>query len=346
MNEIVDAHMHLFDVSSRHRPATYLPVKLFGWNESALRLAMKYLGPKSSLAYFGHRTDMVRNYLPDNFRRDSASSHVGRYVHVQVGWEDKNPMDPVGETRWLEQLDDGPAAIVAFADLRLGASVAPVLAAHAAASGRLRGIRQMLAWHPNPGVMNFADQAEISRTAAFREGYQQLAAHKLSFDAWCFSNQLDEVGELAASCPDVPVVLCHAGTPIGIGGPFMGVGATSQERDRITKQWRASIAKLGEHQHVFCKLSGLLMPALGFGYEHSASSPTVSELVDRLGPLISHCIEVFTPQRCMFASNFPVDRVSADYSTIVQALLQITASHGAEAQQTMFADNAIKFYRI
>jgi len=346
LDEIVDSHIHLFDVANKDRPATHLPVKLFGWNDTVLRWAMKYLGPKSALSYFGSRTDMVHDYLVENFRRDSVSSKVRRYVHIQVGWKETEPMDPVGETRWLERLSDGPAAMVAFADLRLGAGVAPVLEAHKSASNRVRGIRQMLAWHPNKDVMNFSHEPEISRTPAFRAGYEQLAVHNLSFDAWCFDDQLDEVIELAAWCPEVPMVLCHAGTPVGIGGEFMGVGATEQQRDRIAKEWRDSILQLGQQQHVMCKLSGLLMPVLGFGYEHCSMRPTVSELVDSLGPLVSHCIEAFTPQRCIYASNFPVDRVSADYFTIVEALLDITAPHGAAAQKAMFADNAAAFYRI
>ncbi len=346
IDEIVDPHIHLFDVANPNRPATYLPAKLFGWNDALLRWVMKYLGPKSALAYFGQRTDMVRDYFPENYRQDTASSKVGRYVHIQVGWQDDQPLDPVGETRWLEQLADGPAAMVAFADLCLGSNVAPVLAAHKSASSRVRGIRQMLAWHPNKGIMDFAHAPEISRTPGFRLGYEQLAAHDLSFDAWCFSDQLDEVTELAASCPDVPMVLCHAGTPIAIGGEFMGVGKSEQERDRIAKKWRESILRLSEQPHVVCKLSGLLMPALGFGFEHRSKRPTVSELVDCLGPLVSQMVDAFTPQRCMFASNFPVDRVSADYATIVDALIEITESSGADIQRALFADNAASFYRI
>ncbi len=159
IDEIVDPHIHLFDVANPNRPATYLPAKLFGWNDALLRWVMKYLGPKSALAYFGQRTDMVRDYFPENYRQDTASSKVGRYVHIQVGWQDDQPLDPVGETRWLEQLADGPAAMVAFADLCLGSNVAPVLAAHKSASSRVRGIRQMLAWHPNEGIMDFAHAA-------------------------------------------------------------------------------------------------------------------------------------------------------------------------------------------
>lgn len=194
--------------------------------------------------------------------------------------------------------------------------------------------------------MNFAHQPRLSQSASFRAGYEQLAEHDLSFDAWCFGDQIDEVTDLAAFCPQVPMVLCHGGTPIGIAGPFMGIGATAAARDRIDKQWRESILRLAEQQHVMCKLSGWLMPIVGFGFEQRLDRPGVAELVDKLGPLVNHLITAFTPQRCMFGSNFPVDRVSADYDKIFQAMIRLTADFGTDAQRSIFRDSAMKFYRL
>ena len=344
--DVVDPHMHLFDVANKHRPATYRSVQLFGWSERVLRFMMKYLGPQDALAYFGERTDMLRDYLPASFRADSRSSRVKRYVHIQVVWEDHTPLAPVGETRWLEQLEDGPAAMVAFADLLLGQDVAEVLNAHIDASDRVRGIRHMIAWHEKNGIMNFAHEPEISRSSEFRSGFEQLAAHNLSFDAWCFGDQISEVRELAASCPEVPVVLCHTGTPVGFGGEFQGIGSSKSERESIASKWRDDISALAEQPQVMCKISGLLMPAMGFGYEKSDASPSVAELTDRLSPLVTHCIDAFTPERCMIASNFPVDRVSADYETVTRAMFGITSEYGEAAQRSLFADTAAKFYRL
>ena len=104
------------------------------------------------------------------------------------------------------------------------------------------------------------------------------------------------------------------------------------------------ISGLALNTHVNCKLSGLLMPVLGFGYEHSKKSPSVAELVGRLSPMIEHCIDAFGPERCMVASNFPVDKVAVTYETMTKAMLEMTHRYGLEAQQAMFAGTAETFY--
>ncbi len=345
VDEMIDSHIHLFDLKGTPRPMQPLG-KLFGWNERVLRFMAARMMPKDTVAFFGRDTDLLSDYLPAEFRADSASSNVGRYVHVQAGWKDKSPMDPVGETRWLEGLDDGPAAIVAHADLALGTAVGPVLRAHIAASGNVRGIRHMLSWHKNDMVMNFTETPQLSRTLAFRNGFDQLAAHELSFDAWCYSDQIGEVAELAAHNPDVPMVLCHVGSPVGVGGEFHGVGVSDQERARIVGRWRHAISDLAEHQHVHCKLSGLMMPALGFGFENARSPVGVQQLVDRLSPMVEHCIDAFGPERCMVASNFPVDRVAVTFEAMISAMLEMTHRYGLDAQTAMFANTARAFYRM
>jgi len=345
VDEMLDAHIHLFNLKGTPRPMQPLG-KLFGWNERVLRFMATKLMPDDTVNFFGPGTPLLADYMPVDYRADVESSGVGRYVHVQAAWTDKRPLDPVGETVWLESLDDGPAAIIGYADLSLGADVAPVLAAHNAASTRMRGIRHMLAWHHDKTVMNHAVRPRLAHDPRFREGFDRLTEHGLSFDAWCYSAQIDEVSALAQHNPDVPMVLCHMGTPIGIGGEFGGIGVSEQERARIAGEWRDGISGLALNKHVNCKLSGLLMPVLGFGYEHSKKSPSVAELVGRLSPMIEHCIDAFGPERCMVASNFPVDKVAVTYETMTKAMLEMTHRYGLEAQQAMFAGTAETFYRI
>jgi len=194
--DAVDPHIHLFDLRGTPRPMQPLG-KLFGWNERLLRFMATKMMPSDTVAFFGRETDLLGDYLPQHYRADSRSSNIGRYVHIQAGWTDKKPLDSVGETEWLDRLPDGPAAIVGYADLALGDDVEPVLQAHRAASDRFRGIRHMLSWHPSDEVMNFAETEGLSRTAPFRAGYDKLATHGLSFDAWGYSDQLDEIAELA-----------------------------------------------------------------------------------------------------------------------------------------------------
>lgn len=321
--------------------------KMFGWSSTLLRFMAERMMPAETVAFFGGKqTDLLGDYLVTHYRADSRAEGVSRYIHIEAGWKDDDPLDPVGETAWLDGLADGPAAIIGHADLSRGGAVGEVLAAHKRASDRFRGIRHSLSWHEADGVMNFASSAELSRTSSFRAGFDQLAEHNCSFEAWCYSTQLTEVADLAAHNPDVPMVLCHVGTPVGWAGPFGGVGSTEAERDGIARQWQDDISALAEQPHVHCKLSGLLMPVIGFGYEHATVKPTASELVDRLSPLLTHCIESFGPERCMVASNFPVDRVSCSYGAWMEAMVQITASHGAEAQAHLLRDTATRFYRL
>ncbi len=343
--EPIDPHIHLFDVKNTPRPTQPL-AKMFGWNEKLLRTMAKKMFPKSTLYAFGERNHLVVDYLPDHYRADTASSKIGRYVHIQAGWKDKTPMDAVGETEWLETLADKPAGIVAYADLALGADVAPVLAAHRKASDRVVGVRHMLSNHPAPAVMDFAEDSELSRTSGFRSGMEELAKAGLSFDAWAYGHQLGQVAELAAAVPEVDMVLDHCGTPVAHAGEFHGVGASAASRDRIAGEWRDGILAVAAQPHVRVKLSGLLMPVVGFGYEHTEDNPSSSELVDRLGPLIRHCIDAFGPERCMVASNFPVEKVSADYADWFDAMVELTSQDGAEAQAAMFAGTAAAFYKL
>ena len=345
LDEVIDPHIHLFDVAGTPRPTQRL-VKMFGWNDKVLRTAAKVMFPRSVMNYFGADNSLISGYLTPNYRQDTASSKIGRYVHIEAGWKDKTPMDAVGETEWLESLDDPPAGIVAHADLALGIEVAPVLRAHKAASSRVKGIRHMMAKHPNKSVMAFAEDPDMSRTSEFRAGYEQLAEHELSFDAWVFSTQLGQVADLAEAVPEVPMVLCHCGTPAGYGGDFQGVGASQTARDQIAAQWRNGILMVAAQPHVRVKLSGLLMPVIGFGYEDAVTKPGASELVDKLGPLVRFCIDAFGPERCMVASNFPVDRVSASYEDLFNAMVELTATDGPQAQAQMFAGTAESFYQL
>lgn len=345
VDDVVDPHIHLFNLKGTPREMQPLG-KLFGWNERVLRFMATKLMPSEAIDFFGAKTDLLADYMPEHYRADSRPSKVGRYVHIQAGWKDKKPLDPVGETAWLESMGDKPAAIVAYADLSLGAGVVPVLEAHLAISERVRGIRHMLSHHPSSRVMDFAHEEAVARTPGFRAGFDQLAEHDLSFDAWCYGHQLDEVAELAKHNPSVPMVLCHVGTPVAMMGEFGGIGVSAQERARIGDEWRDSISALAQHGQVMCKLSGLLMPVLGLGYETAPKKPSVGELVDKLTPIVEHCIDAFGVERCMVASNFPVDRVAAPYATITQAMVEMTARYGADAQQALFADTAASFYHI
>ncbi|MCC6877947.1 MAG: amidohydrolase family protein [Sandaracinaceae bacterium] len=346
---IVDPHLHLWDVHDNPRQVRPL-VRLAGWNRRLLVTIAKLAFPKDLIAFFGERNHAVEDYLPDDYLRDARPAGIERYVHVQAGWKDARPMDPVGETRWLESLRRGTASglagIVGYADLQLGERVRDVLDAHRAASPAFRGIRHTLAWHESPMVHSFAPVPELSRDRAWRRGFEALVERGLTYDAWLYHSQLPELAALARDFPEARIVLCHAGTPVGALGPFHGLGIYSNERARILDQWRDGIAEVAACPNVWCKISGLTMPVLGLGYHEGEAKPGAQELAEVIAPLAKGALDAFGAERCMFASNFPVDKVSVDMQTLWAAYAEIVRDRGEDDRRRLFAENATRFYRL
>ena len=342
---ILAPHIHQWDQRKTPRKATPL-VKLLGWKPSLMYWVGKHVFPSDLYNYFGRPEYVLGDYLPVDFEGDTKDVELAGFVHVQAGWEARGPMGPVGETRWLESLGT-PAlkGIVAHADLALGEAVEPVLRAHVEASPRTRGIRYMLANHPDKALHSFEPKAQLSRDRTWRAGYALLAKHGLSFDAWVYHHQLDEIAELARDFPDVPVILCHGGTPVEYGGPFSTMKTSANERAQVEARWREGIECVAEQSNVVVKLSGLVMPCCGFGF-HERDSVSVDELVDKLGPLISFLIESFGVERCMFASNFPVDKVAGSWSALFEAYARMVADRPLAERRALFHDNAVRVYRL
>ena len=287
----------------------------------------------------------------EQLRADIGPRHVSSTVFVECGSEYRadgpEPMRSVGETVWVESLaaaaaDGSASGIVGFADLTLGAAVADVLAAHIeGGAGRFRGIRHVNAFdaddrirashtNPPPGLLGRAD---------FRAGYAELAAAELSFDAWLYFPQLPELVALARAQPDVPIVLDHLGGPIGIG-PYEG------RRDEILATWRASMAEVAACENVTLKLGGIGMPIFGQSWHKQDVSPTSEEVAAVWGDPIRWCIDTFGPSRCMFESNFPVDRASVSYSTLWNSFVIMAAGYDDKERQQLFRQTALTAYRI
>jgi predicted TIM-barrel fold metal-dependent hydrolase len=346
---LLDSHVHLWHPRQTPREVSLL-VRLFGFSESLLDWLAPRLFPKDALAFYGTPQHIVRPYLPATYQQDLQGQKSQGFIHVEASWTGKGPFGPVGETRWLETLqavgDSNIRAIVAQADLTLGAAVNDVLKAHLAASQRVRGIRSMLAWHPSPHILNSVPKAETSRFSSFRIGYEQLAKHQLSFETSCYDNQLGEILSLARAYPAQPLLLCHMGTPVAIGGQFGDVGRTPDERLRIRLDWEAALVRLSECPNVSVKLSGLTMPICGFGYEHRPQPPSVDELVNELGPLINFVIDTFGPERCMFGSNFPVDKASVPLTNLLTAYHKMVAHRPLAERHCLFHGTAESFYHL
>jgi len=296
-------------------------------------------------------------YLLDEILHDTGSGHrVVATVFVECmsmyRADGPAPMRPVGETEFVNgiaaQSASGrygetrvAAGIVSFADLSLGAAVEEVLEAHLKASPRFRGIRHAGGFDPHPEVRNSHTNppADLYQSAKFREGFAKLGKLGLTFEAWQYHPQLPQVVDLARAFPDTTIILDHFGGPLGIG-PYEG------HREEILRQWKKDIAELARCANLVAKLGGINMPVNGFGWHKRTSPPTSDELVAATRDYYLHAIECFSSARCMFESNFPVDRISCSYAVLWNSFKKLATSFSEAEKTQLFSGTAARVYRL
>lgn len=347
--KILDSHVHQWDPRTTPREAS-LAVKLFGWNPRLLDFIVRLVMPKALVDFVGPGEHVLNAYLPEDLRADLANyrERLAGIIHVQAGWKGKKHIDVVDETRWLESIDphgETIRGIVGAAHLE-APDLAFVLDAHQRASKRFRGVRDMLAAHPNESIADWEHEPELLRKSAWREGYRLLGQRGLTFDAWMYHHQLHEFAGLVRAAPETKVVLCHLATPIALAGPFGGLGTTEADRARIRDEWKQAISEFAAIPHTRFKISGLVMPIMGFGAEQREQPMGEQEFVDRVGPLIEWAIGAIGIDRCMFGSNFPVDKVSIDYATLISGLDALLSNRTDDEKAKFFSGNAREFYSI
>ncbi len=292
----VDAHHHLWDLRACHYP---------------------WLMARGVRRFFGDPTPIQKNYLPRDFLSESARYRPVKSVHIQVGVEEKQSVD---ETRWLAtQANTGPGfphGIVAFADLSADDAAAQ-LDDHLAATD-IRGVRQIVGRHVDEDSRT--GTGSLLANPAWRRGLGELADRGLSFDLQLVPPQLDDAYRVFSTVPDLPVALCHCGSPWDRSPE--GLDA-----------WRAGLKRLATLPRFYCKVSGLGM----FDPDWT---------VRTLRPIVTDVIEIFGPDRCLFGSNFPVDKLYRSYTELWSAYEAIAADYSADEQTAMFRTNAERFYRL
>jgi predicted TIM-barrel fold metal-dependent hydrolase len=233
------------------------------------------------------------------------------------------------------------AGIVGTADCLLGAAVGEVLDAHLAASPRFRGIRHAAGWDADARVKNSHSDPppDLYADARFREGFAELAPRALSFEAWQYHHQLPLVTDLARAFPETTIVLNHFGGPLGIG-PYAG------RRAEILETWKRDLAELAACPNVVAKLGGLLMPVNGFDFHRAERPPTSDAVVAATGDWYRHAIDCFGPERCLFESNFPVDKASVAYGVLWNAFKKLVADASDAEKDALFHDTAARVYRL
>ncbi len=186
---------------------------------------------------------------------------------------------------------------------------------------------------PGPGRADqFADPA-------FRRGVARLGARGLTFDSWHYHHQNPDFAALARAVPDTVMVLDHFGTPLG-------VGTYAPQREEIFATWCDDIAEIARCENVVAKLGGLAMPDNGFAWHTADRPPTSDELVAAHARYYLHAIECFGPDRCMFESNFPIDRFSLSYRVLWNGLKKIAAPFSPAERDAMFFGTAARVYRL
>jgi len=294
-------------------------------------------------------------YYLDELLTDLTSGHnVVATVFLQCFWAYRTSgpedMRPVGETEFVASVAAEAerrkthakvcAGIIGHVDFR-GDSVDAILDAHiAAAGGRFRGIRQVTARHPRfLASISTPPSFALMDDPRFRAGFASLGKRKLSFDAWLYHTQIHQLVDLARAFPETPIVLNHVGGPLGVG-PYRGRG------DAVFADWRAGLKVLATCPNVHMKLGGLAMVVNGFDFHENALPPSSGELADAWRPWMESCIELFGADRCMFESNFPVDKGMCSYPVLWNGFKRIAAGASAGEKAALFHDTAAGFYRL
>jgi L-fuconolactonase len=278
-------------------------------------------------------------------------------VFVECGSEYRSDgpvaLRPVGESEYVKAQAEKSKRLatrgkppilgmVSHADLTLGASVKEVLEAHAEVAGELlRGIRHATAFYPDPpAVDRYTGRiSELMMSADFRNGFAQLASANLTFDAWLVHTQIRELIDLAQTFPDTTIVFDHFGGPLGIG-PYAG------KQVDIYPQWKADVAELARCQNVVAKLGGLAMTINGWGWDKRNTPASSDELVMAHQDYYLHMIDCFGPDRCMFESNFPMDKLSVSYNVLWNGFKKIAKGFSENEKAALFSGTAQRVYRL
>lgn len=334
---IIDAHHHLWYISRSQLAAI----------EASSTIVSKAYQPSRAGAW---------RYLLDELLADAKTGHNVRatvFVDAHAMYKIDGPKElrSLGEVEFaagVGAMADSRvfgdvracAAIVGNVDLRLGEAAMPVLERHLqAAGGRYRGVRsaETMAHDPDRSILGGSGVAHVLLDERFRVGLRCLQRLGLSLDVWLLEPQLPDLLDLARAFPDVPMILNHAGGPVGV--------ASYRLAERFGP-WSRSIRSLATCSNVTVKLGGLALPTLGLEVCESATPVDSAQLAHAWKPYLETCIEAFGAERCMFESNFPVDSRVCSYSVLWNAFKRATSGASLGERAALFAGTAARVYRI
>jgi L-fuconolactonase len=305
----------------------------------------------------------VEAYSPDAFLSEKAGSGHNIVATVSVdcrtNYRDTGPehLRILGETEYIERVANEAnrrggryagacAAIVPTANLLDGAAVGEILDMHRELSGRVRGIRLLTAFDesfPAPpqrtsGMLPLRAPGMIMRSD-FRAGFAELVKRDMTYDAWVFQHQLDEVIDLARAFPTARIILNH------LGGPIIG-GRYGNDKQAAFADWKRRITAVAACDNVVLKVGGLNLKFAGVSAIGRERPRTSIETVAVQRDYILAGIEAFAPARCMFLSNFPVDMRGISYTVLWNVFKLVTRGFSAHERSDMFANVAARTYGI
>ncbi|HJO11206.1 MAG: amidohydrolase family protein [Gammaproteobacteria bacterium] len=321
-------------------------------NEPALEPELPIIDPHH------HLWDRPNNrYMLEDLLEDTSTHNVRQTVFVECTSmyraDGPEELRVVGETEFVQGVAAKSASggygemraatgIVGSANLRLGDRVAAVLEAQIAASPqRFRGIRHRAAWADRSVLPNQrADSPEhILLDPDFRKGYAHLRTYGLSFEGWLYHTHIADLTDLAKAFPDTIIIFNHLGGPIGVGN-YAG------RRDEVFAAWKPAVAELASCPNVVAKVGGIQMVVNGYGWHEQDRPPTSDELLAANRDWYNYTIDQFGPDRCMFESNFPVDKLSCSYTVLWNQFKKLTRGFSADERAAMFHDTAKRVYRL
>ncbi|GAA1632823.1 amidohydrolase family protein [Nocardia ninae] len=354
---IVDAHMHEWDPFQTPREASGL-AKMYRLAPGFVEKHFRRLAGQPNQELLLTPKNAALPYLPDQYTADAegvaeaVGAPIRSVVHCEAGWAAKGALAAADETRWLMSLPFGKdgrpslAAIIARADPR-DPECRTLLDTHLEVSTKVKCIRQLAAWHPDPKVKSLCDMPGLLASRDFLAGFPAVAERGLSFEATVNSNQLADVPILAREFPQTTIVVSHLATPIGLFGPMGSrTGWTMAQRAGIAGEWRDGISAVAEYPNVVAKSSGFAFPQLGYGHEPEGNIGRYEVLRDLWRPLMDHVIDAFGVDRLMFGSNFPMDRPNTTVPTVAGMLVDLLGPRGDDALRKVFRDNAQRIYEL
>jgi predicted TIM-barrel fold metal-dependent hydrolase len=266
---------------------------------------------------FGEYGPIRRDYLIEEYLADARPAGVVGSVYVQANWRAGAEVE---EVAWVQAAADSahfPMGIVGFADL-MRPDVGDLLDRESAYRG-LRGIRQQLHWHENT-LYRFASRSDLAEDPAWQRGLAQIARRGLVFELQVFAAQMAGAAQLVRDFPDCTFVLAHA-------------GMLEDRSPEGWERWRRGMSELARCPNVVTKLSGLGT------FVHACSEAL-------WGPVVKETVDLFGPARCLFGSNFPIEKLWTTYSRLVQTTREVLAGLDDDEQRLVFYGNAARVYRL